>query len=89
MMNCQDIVHIVASDELTEAGWSVRLRVRLHMLMCRHCRSYAAQMRTIGEAARNLLRFGPQDSPTLNQLKHAISQQSFDEPEDPTQGGDT
>ncbi len=45
----------VMSEE--KAGWRERLAVRFHLLRCRHCRRYRAQLRAIGAAARNL--WGP------------------------------
>ncbi len=40
-----------------KAGWRERLAVRFHLLRCRHCRRYMAQLRAIGAPARNL--WGP------------------------------
>ena len=52
-----------------------RLVVRLHLLMCRPCRHYAAQIRSLGEAARRL--FGQTtDSASLEDLKARILSQA-------------
>ncbi len=51
MLSCKDIAGLAARDELSEAGWRGRLAARLHLLMCQHCRRYAAQLRIIGQAA--------------------------------------
>ncbi len=40
---------LVMSSE--KAGWRERLAVRFHLLRCRHCRRYMAQLRAIGAAA--------------------------------------
>jgi hypothetical protein len=53
MLNCKEVVRLVASDELADAVWSDRALVQLHLLMCRHCRGYVAQLRAIGAAARD------------------------------------
>ena len=53
MLNCKEIGRLIASDELADAVWSDRALVRLHLLMCRDCRGYAAQLRAIGAAARD------------------------------------
>ena len=54
MLSCRDLARVAARDELSEAGWRGRLAARLHLLMCQHCRRYAAQLRMIGQAARSL-----------------------------------
>ncbi len=84
MLKCKDLTRKIVSDELAEAGWRERLGVRLHLLLCRHCRRYVAQLRSIGTAARNL--WGPrsQDPPTLERLERRILEQSLGGPEDPT-----
>ena len=53
MPNCKEVSRLIASDELADAVWSDRALARLHLLMCRHCRGYAAQLRAIGAAARH------------------------------------
>ena len=72
MLSCKDLTRKIASDELAEAGWRERLAVRFHLLWCRHCRGYAAQLRAIGAAARKL--WGPhfQDPQTLERLERQI-----------------
>ncbi len=52
MLNCKEVVRLIASDELADAVWLNRALVRLHLLMCRDCRGYEAQLRAIGAAAR-------------------------------------
>ena len=73
MLSCKNVSFLVASGELAEAGWGRRFYVRIHHLMCRHCRRYARQMKDIGTAARNLLGPGrPEDPETLKRLEVAI-----------------
>lgn len=46
MLMCRDLVRI-ASDYLDgELGAVRKLSIRLHMMMCRHCRSFVANLRT-------------------------------------------
>ena len=52
VLNCKEVSRIVASDELETLGVIKRLRMRFHLLICRECRRYAEQIRTIGAAAR-------------------------------------
>ncbi len=69
---CRDIAKKLASDEFREASVWKRLTLRFHLLMCCHCRRYAAQLRTIGEIARHL--WGPhsEDPSTLERLEREI-----------------
>ncbi len=69
---CRDITQKFSSDEFREASLWKRLTVRFHLLMCRNCRRYAAQLRTIGEIARHL--WGPhsEDPSTLERLEREI-----------------
>lgn len=65
MMSCRQVTRMIASDQLAGAGRRSRLAVRLHLLMCRHCRRYGAQLAAIGDAARSLLRQDPVPSQDL------------------------
>ena len=49
-----------------------RLALRVHLLMCRHCRRYAAQIQAIGMAARSLFREQGQDPKGLERLQERI-----------------
>ncbi len=85
MLSCKEVARKIASDEFQGAGWRERLALRLHLLLCRHCRRYAAQLRAIGAAARNLWEPTSQDSPTLERLERQILERSLGGPEDPTE----
>ena len=81
MLCCQEVARRIASDEFKEAnGWQ-RFWVRLHLLMCRHCRCYAVQLHSIGETARNL--WGPhtEDPSTLERLEREIIESALVHPE--------
>ncbi len=81
MLCCQEVARQIASDEFTEANVWQRLWVRLHLLMCRHCRRYAVQLHSIGETARSL--WGPQtgDPSTLERLERELIETAFGDPE--------
>ncbi len=83
MLNCKDVTRKIASDEFREAGWRERLVVRFHLFMCRHCRRYAAQLRAIGAAARELCRPLSQDPSTLERLERQILARSRPGTKDP------
>ncbi len=74
MLSCKEVTRKIASEEFAEAGWHQQLGVRLHLLMCRHCRRYATQLRSFGELARNLWGSGSEDPDTLKRLERSILQ---------------
>ncbi len=84
MLSCKEVARKIASDEFQGAGWRERLAVRLHLLVCRHCRRYKAQLRSIGTAARNLWGLHSEDPPKLDRLERQILERSLSGPEDPT-----
>jgi anti-sigma factor ChrR (cupin superfamily) len=62
---------MVASNDLADAGPWLRLKIRMHFMMCRHCAKYAAQIRAIGVKARE--RFRPsEERPDLEELQRKI-----------------
>lgn len=71
MLRCKQVTVMVARDELADAGLWLRLKVRAHLMMCRHCARYVAQLRSIGDKARE--QFGPQaESPDHQDLQQRI-----------------
>ncbi len=76
MLSCKEVARIVASGALDEYTWDGRLALRLHLLMCRHCRRYARQLRAIAVAARGLWREESEDPSTLERLKRTLVQDS-------------
>ena len=54
MLNCKEVGRIIAADELEDAGLGKRLSVWFHLLMCKHCRRYASQIRGIGKLLRKI-----------------------------------
>ncbi len=72
MPNCKEVARLVASEELADAGWFNRALVRLHLLRCRDCGAYAAQLRAIGAAARDRWDSGGADRATLEKLESSI-----------------
>ncbi len=84
MTNCKDVTRKIASDEFREAAWRERLVVWLHLLRCRLCRRYEAQLRAIGAATRGLCGPPAQDPSTLERLESQILERSRRGPEGPT-----
>ena len=52
MMNCKEISRKVASSEMDQVSWMKRLSLKLHHLLCRHCRNYSHQISNVGQMAR-------------------------------------
>lgn len=74
MLSCKEVTRKITSEEVAEGSWWQRFQVRLHLLMCHHCRRYAAQLRAIGRAAQSLWGARPEneDPDTLKRLEAAI-----------------
>jgi predicted anti-sigma-YlaC factor YlaD len=75
MMSCKQAVEAIASDGTVGAGFFARLGLRFHFFLCRHCRRYAAQIRSLGAETRCLC----EDEPALTpQARQAILDACFD-----------
>ncbi len=72
MLTCKDVATAIGRDEWRAAPRWRRLAHRLHLLMCPHCRRYAAQIRAIGTAARSLCRAHDEDPMVLARLHETI-----------------
>ncbi len=82
MMSCRQVTEVIASDRLVDAPWRRRLTVRLHLLMCQHCRRYAAQLVSIRAATRRLLRQDPGPSKDLEEAVLGLCRDADDKPDD-------
>ncbi len=69
MLTCKEVTTAIASDDLSRRSWSERMGVRLHLMMCRHCRRYKEQLAAIGNAVRALYR---RESPPTEALEQSI-----------------
>lgn len=48
MLSCRELVNETTGDpDLITPGHSLRWSVRLHLLMCHHCRRYVRQLRLL------------------------------------------
>lgn len=54
MLRCREVSELVGTDRLATASLRERIGVRMHLMMCRHCRAYARSLRRIAEASRRL-----------------------------------
>ena len=54
MITCEEVSTLISTDALqAQSAWR-RMNVRLHLMMCRHCRRFARQVALLGRAARDL-----------------------------------
>ena len=72
MPTCREVSRAVAAGEVEVAGVWRRIGIRLHLLLCRHCRRYAAQLRALGEAAGQALSEEAEDRARIARLCDAI-----------------
>jgi hypothetical protein len=78
MPNCKEVARLIASEELADLGWSQRALVRIHLLRCRDCRRYAAELRAIGAAALDRWDTRPADKQALEKLESSILKRCLD-----------
>ena len=71
MLTCNEIAGLVASEDGTTSGWRRRLGMWVHLLMCKTCRRYKAQVEAISAAARQR-RESPPDDDALELLQDRI-----------------
>lgn len=73
MLRCNEVSRRFASDEHVDTGWYGRLMLRLHMLMCSHCRRYAQQLGLLGRAARRIRQeSGAHDPASVERLEQKV-----------------
>ena len=72
MLTCRDVAKAVGKDELRTGAWPTRVGLRFHLLMCRHCRRYAAQLRAIATAARTAVDGRADDPQVVERLRETV-----------------
>ena len=61
MPNCKELAYLIASGELQEKAWTQQMGIRMHLLMCRHCKRYFDQILTLCRAGADLWQGSPTD----------------------------
>ena len=51
MLTCKEFARLVASEELADLSFWLRVDARVHAWLCRHCRRYRMQIHSLGPAA--------------------------------------
>ena len=54
MIRCREVATLLSTDQVASQPVSRRIAVRLHLMMCRHCRRFARQLTLLTQAAVNL-----------------------------------
>lgn len=80
MLPCKEVTRLHASDEIRMAPLRTRLRVRMHLMLCRHCRRYVRELARIGAVARELIRSAADDPDRDEALIRRVLSESFREP---------
>ena len=45
MRHCKQIVDLVSQEIESKLPWSIRMEVKMHLLMCKNCHRYAKQIK--------------------------------------------
>lgn len=53
MMNCHDATFLLSQARERPLAFSERMKLRLHVTMCRSCANFERQLPTLTDAARN------------------------------------
>ncbi len=59
MLRCNEVVRLLSSSDdnpTSSLNWPKRLELKLHLMMCKHCASYAAHLSILSNAISTLLR---------------------------------
>lgn len=54
MLSCKELTELVTDYLEENLPWRARLRIQVHLWMCRHCGRYVDQMRTVIGLLRRL-----------------------------------
>lgn len=54
MIRCKEVARLLSTDQLASQPVWRRAGVRLHLMMCRHCRRFARQLARFKQAAADL-----------------------------------
>jgi hypothetical protein len=72
MLSCRDVTQRISGDDGASDGLWTRIQLRMHLLVCRHCRRYERQMRAITRAAHELSRQTAPASESIARLRNRI-----------------
>ena len=72
MLTCKEFARLVASGELADLSFWLRVDARVHAWLCRHCRRYRMQIQSLGPAAERAWASSAADSARTDALARRI-----------------
>lgn len=77
MLRCKDVTTLVGTEALAHAGRLTRVRVRVHLLWCRHCQAYVRSLAQLAAMARHVVASGStaseaREAEVLDAVRRAI-----------------
>ncbi len=72
MLKCRDLTKLIASGEIEDLGFMKRMEINFHLFMCKHCRQYMGQIRSIGQGAKKMAAEAEPDQEQLQRLEKDI-----------------
>jgi hypothetical protein len=54
MLNCRHVTRLISQSMDAKLPWYLRMATRIHLLYCVWCRRYAAQVRFLSRASKQL-----------------------------------
>ena len=73
MLSCKEVCYIVSKSLDAKLPWHKRLKVSIHLLMCKACQRMVRQIDLLRAAAR---RYGSNGQETLNPEQETLSQEA-------------
>jgi len=72
MLTCKESARLVASGELADLSFWLRVDAQVHAWLCRHCRRYRMQIHSLGPAAERAWGSSGPDSARTDALASTI-----------------
>lgn len=61
MLRCREVTEKASRYLDHELGWSDRMQMRIHLMMCRHCARYVRQLKAVVELLQEVRLEAPSD----------------------------
>jgi len=73
MLSCKDISHLTSELLDNKLSFSMRVKVKLHLLMCHSCRRFVKQMRTTVDTIKQLKPTKPKEEEVNQQVEKIMT----------------
>ncbi len=70
MLSCEELTKLLTDYFEERLPWATKLKLQMHLAMCKHCRAYVAQMRAVERAAGSLPKVEITESAHAELLEH-------------------